>query len=278
MRLILEPRMGLTPVSTPLRSIGRSAARPQHNRPQGAVPRPALPTTGRPQDQDRPRVLVAEPDVLTGAGLSRLLEGEGFEVVAVARDADELGSLARELRARVVITEVSLAGSDGDGLDAVLRLRDEMPATAVLVLSAIADVTRGVELLASGPGVGYLLRHRVTDVARFMLDLRRIVAGGVVVEPALLEEFVTARQLEDPLRALSPREREVLTLMAQGHSNAHVAERLWITRDTVEKHIQSVFYKLGIPEDDRFHRRVVAVLTYLAATGEAPGTARTDVA
>lgn len=266
MRLIPEAHVGVTGLSASAHSAGGPAGRQRRRHPQGRVATRAPAEARHSPDPDRVRVLLAEADVLTGEGLSRVLEDEGFEIVAIGRDADDLLRLARELRPRLVITEVGLPGTDGDGLDAMLRLRRETPAIAVLILSAIADVSRGVELLVSGPGVGYLLRHRVTDIPRFMLELRRLVAGGVVVEPALLEEFVMARQLADPLRALSPRERDVLTLVAQGHSNAHVAERLWITRDTVEKHIQSIFFKLGIPEDDRFHRRVVAVLAYLGAT------------
>ncbi len=212
-------------------------------------------------------MLLAEADVLMVEGLRRILEDEGFLVVGIARNADELERLASELEPRLVITEVGLAGEAGDGLDAALRLRATTAALGVMVLSAIADVPRGVELLSSGPGVGYLLRHRVTDIPRFVTDLRRVLAGGVVVEPALLEEFITTRHSEDLLRVLSPREREVLTLIAQGHSNAHIAERLWVTRDTVEKHVQNILFKLGVPEDDRFHRRVVAVLVYLEATG-----------
>lgn len=212
-----------------------------------------------------------------GEGLRRILEDEGFLVVGIARNADELERLASELEPRLVITEVGLVGEAGDGLDAALRLRSTTLATGVMALSAVADVPRGVELLSSGLGVGYLLRHRVTDIPRFVMDLRRVLAGGVVVDPALLEEFITTRHAEDPLRVLSPREREVLALIAQGHSNAHIAERLWVTRDTVEKHVQNILFKLGVPEDDRFHRRVVAVLAYLEATGaavERPGGGR----
>ena len=278
MRVTLEPRLGLLGASAPLLSLADPGGRAQRPQPPGVDGNPGTDQPAGPAQQPRVRILLAEADLLMREGLFRILEGEGFEVVGIARDADELTRLAHEVRPRLVITEVGLSGAQGDSLDAVLGLRRETAAIAVLVLSAIADVSRGVELLASGPGVGYLLRHRLTDIPRFMLDVRRVLAGGVVVEPALLEEFITTRHTQDPLRVLSPRELEVLTLVAQGHSNAHVAERLWITRDTVEKHIQSIFYKLGVPEDDRFHRRVIAVLTYLGATRGAAGRPREDVA
>jgi serine/threonine-protein kinase PknK len=152
-----------------------------------------------------------------------------------------------------------------EGLDAARVIRQERPSTAVLVLSAHAEVEHAMELLASGRGVGYLLKSRVSDVAEFVDTVQRVARGGSVVDPALVQELVAVRRRNDPLAPLSDREREVLALMAEGRSNAGIAHRLWVTEGTVEKHVRSILAKLRLPETGEDHRRVLAVLTFLDA-------------
>jgi DNA-binding NarL/FixJ family response regulator len=150
-------------------------------------------------------------------------------------------------------------------LVAAREIRAEFPETGILVLSAHAEVEHAMELLATGHRIGYLLKSRVTDVAEFIETLERIVKGGSVMDPALVQELVTARRRNDPLSVLSPREREVLSLMAEGRSNAGIARRLWVAEGTVEKHVRHILSKLGLPETDDDHRRVLAVVTFLEA-------------
>ncbi len=152
-----------------------------------------------------------------------------------------------------------------EGLVAAQAIREEFPETAIVVLSAHVQVERATDLLASGKRSGYLLKSRVTDVDEFIETLERIVKGGSVVDPALVQELVAARRVEDPLDVLSPREREVLALMAEGRSNAGIAHQLWITEGTVEKHVHSILRKLHLPETEDDQRRVLAVITFLDA-------------
>jgi DNA-binding NarL/FixJ family response regulator len=144
-------------------------------------------------------------------------------------------------------------------------IREEVPATAILVLSAHVEVEHAMDLVGSGERIGYLLKSRVTDVDDFLVTLERIVKGASVVDPALVQELVAARRVNDPLEDLSPREREVLELMAEGRSNAGIARQLWVTEGTVEKHVHSILLKLRLPETEDDHRRVLAVVTYLDA-------------
>jgi serine/threonine-protein kinase PknK len=150
-----------------------------------------------------------------------------------------------------------------EGLDAARQIRTQHPEIGILVLSAHVEVDHAMELLASGRGVGYLLKSRVTDVEEFLDTLGRIAKGGSVVDPTLVAELVAARHRDDPLAELSAREREVLALMAEGRSNAGIARRLWVTEGTVEKHVRSILTKLTLPETTDDHRRVLAVLTFL---------------
>ena len=150
-----------------------------------------------------------------------------------------------------------------EGLDVAGVIRGELPEIGILVLSAHVDVEHAVELLSSGHGIGYLLKSRVTDVAEFVDSLQRIANGGSVVDPALIQELVSGRRREDPLAVLSPREREVLALMAEGRTNAGIARQLWLTEGTVEKHVRSILSKLNLPDTADDHRRVRAVITYL---------------
>jgi DNA-binding NarL/FixJ family response regulator len=152
-----------------------------------------------------------------------------------------------------------------EGLEAARVIRAEFPQIAILVLSAHVEVEHAMELLASGHSVGYLLKSRVTDVAEFIDGLGRIARGGSVVDPALVQELVAARRRDDPLDTLSPREHEVLALMAEGRSNAGIARKLWVTEGTVEKHVRSILMKLRIPETDDGHRRTRAVIAFLEA-------------
>jgi DNA-binding NarL/FixJ family response regulator len=150
-----------------------------------------------------------------------------------------------------------------EGLDVARVIREEQPETGILVLSAHVEVEHAMELLASGRAIGYLLKSRVTDVAEFVDSLQRIANGGSVIDPALIQELVSGRQRTDPLAALSPREHEVLALMAEGRSNAGIAHQLWLTEGTVEKHVRSILSKLNLPEAADDHRRVRAVITFL---------------
>jgi DNA-binding NarL/FixJ family response regulator len=212
------------------------------------------------------RVVLAEDDVLLREGLAGLLERSGFEVVGQSGEASELVELVREQQPDLAIIDIRMPPSHTtEGLDAARVIREDVPETAILVLSAHVEVEQATDLLASGEGVGYLLKTRVTDVEEFMETVERIVKGGSVVDPALVQELVAARRVEDPLDVLSPREREVLSLMAEGRSNAGIAHQLWITEGTVEKHVHSILTKLRLPATEDDQRRVLAVITYLDA-------------
>jgi serine/threonine-protein kinase PknK len=210
------------------------------------------------------RVVVAEDDVLLREGLASLLEHSGFEVVGQAEDGVRLLELVRDQAPDLVVTDIRMPPSHTtEGLDAARLIRDEHPDIGILVLSAHVDVEHAMELLASGRSIGYLLKSRVTDVADFIETLERIARGASVVDPALVQELVSARRRDDPLAALSAREREVLALMAEGRSNAGIAHRLWVTEGTVEKHVRSILAKLQLPETGDDHRRVLAAITFL---------------
>jgi DNA-binding NarL/FixJ family response regulator len=211
-------------------------------------------------------MVLADDDVLLREGLAGLLERSGFDVVGQAGTAMELLALVREHRPELVIVDIRMPPThSNEGLAAAHEIREEFPDTAILVLSAHAEVEQATNLLASGERSGYLLKSRVTDVDEFIQTLERIVKGGSVVDPALVEELVAARRVEDPLEIISPREREVLALMAEGRSNAGIAHQLWITEGTVEKHVHSILRKLRLPESEDNQRRVLAVLTFLEA-------------
>jgi len=212
------------------------------------------------------RVVLAEDDVLLREGLASLLERSGFQVVGQAGDAAQLLALVADQTPDLAVIDIRMPPTHTtEGLDAARQIRQEHPETAILVLSAHVEVEHAMELLASGRGVGYLLKSRVTDIEEFIDTLERIANGGSVVDPALVQELVAARRRNDPLDALSAREREVLAQMAEGRSNAGIAHRLWVTEGTVEKHVRSILTKLTLPETADDHRRVLAVLTYLDA-------------
>ena len=222
---------------------------------------------GRVEDETdvrTPRVIVADDDVLLREGLASLLEHSGFEVVGQAGDGRELVALVREHRPDLVLVDIRMPPTHTtEGLDAARAIREDLPETGVVVLSAFVEVEHAVELLASGSRSGYLLKSRVRNVDEFIETLQRIERGGSVVDPSLVQELVAARRVEDPLEELTPREREVLELMAEGRSNAGIARRLWVTDRTVEKHVHSILAKLRLSEADDDHRRVLAVVTFL---------------
>jgi DNA-binding NarL/FixJ family response regulator len=210
------------------------------------------------------RVIVADDEALLREGLASLLEKSGFDVVGQARSGPELLALTRDKRPGLVVADIRMPPTHTtEGLDAARTIREEFPDTGILVLSAHVDVEHAMELLAGGHAIGYLLKSRVTDVAEFIDSLHRIARGASVIDPALIQELVSAHRRDDPLDALSPREREVLALMAEGRSNSAIARQLWLTEGTVEKHVRSILTKLDLPEAPDDHRRVRAVLAYL---------------
>jgi DNA-binding NarL/FixJ family response regulator len=214
----------------------------------------------------RTRVVLADDDVLLREGLAGLLERSGFEVVGQCGDAAELLALVREHRPELAIVDIRMPPSHTtEGIDAAHVIREELPDTAIVVLSAHVQIERAMDLLANGERSGYLLKSRVTDVDEFIETLERIVRGASVVDPVLVQELVAARRVDDPLDVLSPREREVLSLMAEGRSNAGIARQLWITEGTVEKHVHSILNKLRLPATEDDQRRVLAVITFLEA-------------
>jgi DNA-binding NarL/FixJ family response regulator len=214
----------------------------------------------------RTRVALADDDVLLREGLASLLERSGFEVIGRCGDASELITLVREHRPELAIVDIRMPPSHTtEGLEAARMIREEVPQTAILVLSAHVEVEHAMDILGGGERTGYLLKSRVTDVDDFVDTVERIVKGASVVDPALVQELVAARRVDDPLEDLSPREREVLSLMAEGRSNAGIARQLWVTEGTIEKHVHSILMKLQLPETEDNHRRVLAVVTYLEA-------------
>ena len=211
-------------------------------------------------------MVVADDDVLLREGLASLLERSGFDVAGQAGDAPQLVALVRELRPELVIVDIRMPpGYSTEGLDAAREIRTLFPDIAIMVLSAHVEVEHAMDLVASGQRSGYVLKSRVINVDDFIETLRRVVRGGSVIDPELVKELVAARRVSDPLDALSSREREVLTLMAEGRSNSGIARELWVTEGTVEKHVRSILLKLRLPEADDVHRRVLAVLTFLGA-------------
>ena len=210
------------------------------------------------------QVVVADDDVLLREGVASLLDRSGFDVVGQAGNHDELLAIVRDKRPQLVVTDIRMPPTHtSEGLDAAQTIRAELPDTAILVLSAHVDVDHAMELLAGGRAIGYLLKTRVTDVAEFVDTVGRIANGASIVDPALVQELVSARRRNDPLAALSSREREVLTLMAEGLSNAGIARRIWVTEGTVEKHVRSILTKLDLSETSDDHRRVRAVIMFL---------------
>jgi DNA-binding NarL/FixJ family response regulator len=213
------------------------------------------------------RVVIAEDSVLLREGIARLLEDAGFDIVGQAGSADDALLKVRSYSPDVVIVDIRMPPTHTDeGLRAAQEIREEHPGTGVLVLSQYVEAAYAMELLAeSAEGVGYLLKDRVSDVAEFAAAVRRVAEGGSALDPAIVSQLVGRRRGDDPLDSLTPREREVLELMAEGRSNQGIAERLVVTERAVEKHVTSIFGKLRLPPAADDHRRVLAVLAYLRA-------------
>jgi DNA-binding NarL/FixJ family response regulator len=227
---------------------------------------PGVDTEASAAAATRGRVVLADDDVLLREGVASLLERSGFDVVGQAGDGSQLVSLVREHRPDLAIVDIRMPPTHSiEGLEAARVIREELPEVAILVLSSHVEVEHAMDLIGSGERSGYLLKSRVTDVDEFVDTLERIVKGGSVVDPALVQELVAARRADDPLDVLTAREREVLALMAEGRSNAGIAREIWVTEGTVEKHVHSILRKLRLPETDDAHRRVLAVITYLEA-------------
>ena len=212
------------------------------------------------------RVVVAEDDVLMREGVAGLLERGGYEVIGQAGDGSELIRLVRELRPDLAVVDIRMPPDHRtEGLEAARIIREEFPETAILILSAHVEVTEAMTLLATGRGSGYLLKSRISELDDFLDAVARISRGGSVVDPALVQELIGARDVHDALADLTRREREVLALMAEGYSNAGIGRRLWITESTVEKHVHSIMMKLPVPDTNDVHRRVLAAITFLDA-------------
>ncbi len=211
------------------------------------------------------KVVIADDSVLLREGIVRLLEESGFEVAGQSANADDLMLKVRSYKPQVAIVDIRMPPTHTDeGLRAAQEIRAKHPETGVLVLSQYLEAEYAMELLSeSAEGVGYLLKDRVSDVTEFAAAVRRVGEGGSALDPAIVSQLVGRRRKDDPIDGLTPREREVLELMAEGRSNQAIAERLVITLRAVEKHVTSIFSKLRLSATSEDHRRVLAVLTYL---------------
>jgi len=211
------------------------------------------------------RVAIAEDSVLLREGLARLLGDAGFDVIAQCDNADELRLKVDSYEVDVAIVDIRLPPTHRDeGLVAALEIRARHPSVGVLVLSQYMQLGLAMKLLAdSAEGVGYLLKDRISDVKEFVAAIRRVAAGGSVVDPIIVSTLLSRRRSDDPLAALTPREREVLELMAGGSSNQGIADTLVLSLRAVEKYVSSVFGKLGLPSNSSESRRVLAVLLFL---------------
>ena len=211
------------------------------------------------------RVIIAEDSVLLREGLARLLGDAGFEVVGQCGDADELLLKVRSYPPDVAIVDIRLPPTHNDeGLRAALEIRASHPEVGVLVLSQYVEVGLALKLLQeSAEGVGYLLKDRISDVKDFVAAVRRVADGGSALDPTIVSTLLSRRRSDDPLAELTPREREVLELMASGSSNQGIADELVISLRAVEKYVSSIFGKLGLPSTGTESRRVLAVLLYL---------------
>jgi DNA-binding NarL/FixJ family response regulator len=211
------------------------------------------------------RVVIADDAVLLREGAARLLEEAGFEVVAQAADADELLRKVRAHKPDVAIIDVRMPPDNADdGLRAALTLRDELPDLGILLLSQyVEDSYLGQLLGGGGEGVGYLLKDRVAEVDRLSDAVRRVAAGGSVLDPEVVAHMMGRRREEGPLDALTDREREVLSLMAEGRTNRAIASELFVSERAIERHVTNIFVKLDLPATGHDHRRVLAVVAYL---------------
>jgi len=211
------------------------------------------------------RIVIAEDSVLLREGAVRLLADAGFDVVGQAGDGEELLRKVRAHKPDVAVVDIRMPPTHVDeGLKAARVIREELPGTGVLVLSQYVEERYAVELLADGAdGVGYLLKDRIAEIDRFVDAVRRVGEGGSVLDPEVVAHMLGRRERDDPLESLTPREREVLALMAEGRTNRAIAAELMVSERAVERHVTSIFVKLDLPAGQDDHRRVLAVLTYL---------------
>jgi DNA-binding NarL/FixJ family response regulator len=211
------------------------------------------------------RLAIAEDNAILRDGLTQLLVERGHDVVAKVGTADQIREIAETLRPEVFVIDIRMPPTFTDeGLIAAVSLRRSHPDVGVLVFSQWVETRYAAELLAGNPeGVGYLLKDRVADIAEFDAAVRRVAAGGTALDPEVVRQLMGTRRSGDALARLTPREREVLALMAEGHSNSALAEHLSISERAVEKHIGGIFTKLDLPPSSAHHRRVLAVVTYL---------------
>lgn len=211
------------------------------------------------------RAVIAEDSVVLREGLIRLLEEQGFEIVAAVDNGDDLITAVREHTPDVSIVDVRMPPNFRDeGLKAAVAIRKETPNTPIMVFSQYVEERYAAELIESGTnGVGYLLKDRVADVRDFVHAIRQVAAGGTVLDPEVVAQLVTRRRTDERLDALTPREHEVLGLMAEGKTNAAIADSIFVSEGTVEKHIRGIFHKLQLQDAETMHRRVLAVLTFL---------------
>ena len=209
--------------------------------------------------------MIAEDGVLLREGLVQLLSARGFDVVGSCDTAERLLRLVRSYSPDVAIVDIRLPPTHSDeGLQAALDIRAQHPSVGVLVLSQYVEVGLAMKLLAdSAEGVGYLLKNRINNVKDFLAAVRRVAAGGTAIDPIIISTLLTKRRSDDPLAQLTPREREILVLMAEGRSNQGIADKLVITLRAVERHVSTIFGKLGLPSTGTESRRVLAVLLYL---------------
>ena len=211
------------------------------------------------------RIVIADDSVLLREGLARVLTEGGFEIVAQAADADELRRAVRRFKPDIAIVDVRMPPTHTDeGARAAVEIREEQPDVAVLVLSQVIEAAHAMRLFSERPeGFGYLLKDRVLEIDDFLEAVRRVGKGGTAIDPEVIGQLVGRRREDDPLEELTPREREVLELMAQGLSNRGICEKLFISPKTVETHVNSIFGKLGLMPTSDEHRRVLAVLAFL---------------
>jgi DNA-binding NarL/FixJ family response regulator len=213
------------------------------------------------------RLVIAEDTALLREGLAGLLEDAGHSVIGRVGDAESLLAVVAEHEPELAIVDVRMPPTyDDEGMKAAAAIRRSHPRTAVLVLSQHVESRHAVDLVGSGGGFGYLLKDRVLDVDEFLDAVQRVSSGGSALDPEVVRQLLSPRPDGDELAQLTPREREVLGLMAEGRTNAGIAKQLWLTEKTVETHVSSILGKLGLSQSEVGHRRVLAVLTYLRAS------------
>jgi DNA-binding NarL/FixJ family response regulator len=210
------------------------------------------------------RVVVAEDDVLLREGMASLLAEAGYDVAGRAGDAQALVAMVRSEVPDLVVADIRMPPTNtSEGIDAAHAIRGEFPQIGILLLSAHVELETAIDFLRGGERIGYLLKSRITKVGDLTDALERIAAGGAVIDPVLVQELLSQQHRADPLAVLTEREREVLSLVAEGRSNSGIARRLYVSEGAVEKHVRSILGKLNLSATDEDHRRVLAVLTYL---------------